>query len=132
MLKKIKKIYKKGLTKCDPYVIIKSRKGEREDIEMNSTHYTTDRQRREAVIRQIGYGVVIKRVEVDRGHRNGLEIHTISDTGIITIYNKRSGKMITKLIARPGQLRRYFEDDELPEELLALAIFHTRIGLNNM
>ena len=99
---------------------------------MNSTHYTTDRQRREAVIRQIGYGVVIKRVEVDRGHRNGLEIHTISDTGIITIYNKRSGKMITKLIARPGQLRRYFEDDELPEELLALALFHTKIGLNNM
>jgi hypothetical protein len=40
--------------------------------------------------------------------------------------------MITKLIARPGQLRRYFTEEELPEELLALAIFHTRIGLNNM
>lgn len=99
---------------------------------MNSIHYTAERETREALIKKIGYGVIIKEVEMDRGHKNGLEIHTISDTGIITVYNKRTHKMITKLIARPGQLRRYFTDEELPAELLALAILHQRMGFNEM
>ena len=99
---------------------------------MNSTHYTTERETREALIQQIGYGIIIKEVEVDRGHKNGPEIHKISDTGIIIVYNKRTHKMITKLIARPGQLRRYFTDEELPEKVLELARLHQRMGLNEM
>ena len=47
---------------------------------MNSRHYTKDRQNREAIITQIGVGTVIKEVVVDRGHRNGPEIHKITDT----------------------------------------------------
>ena len=46
---------------------------------MNSKHYTKDRQRREAIIAQIGTGTVIKEVVVDRGHRNGPEVHKITD-----------------------------------------------------
>lgn len=97
---------------------------------MNSIHYTIERQTREIVIQQIGYGNIIKEVELDRGHRNGAEIHKISDTGIIIVYNKRTMKMVTKLIARPGQLKRYFTEDELPTSLLELAIAHQKLGLN--
>ena len=97
---------------------------------MTSAHYTNDRERREALIQMIGYGQIIKTVEVDRGHRNGPEIHKVSTTGIITIYNKRSGKMITKLIARPNQIRRYFENGNAPAQLLNIARDHQRMGYN--
>lgn len=97
---------------------------------MTSAHYMTDRQEREEIIRQIGYGQIIKTVEVDRGHRNGPEIHKISNTGIITVYNKKTGKMITKLIARPAQIRRYYENEPVPQNLLRLAREHQNMGLN--
>ena len=96
----------------------------------NSKHYLEDRRDREEVIRQIGYGRIIKTVEVDRGHRNGPEIHKISNTGIITIYNKGTGKMITKLIARPAQIRRYYENEPVPQNLLRLAREHQERGYN--
>lgn len=97
---------------------------------MTSAHYTMDRQERETIIQQIGYGQTIKTVEIDRGHRNGPEIHKISNTGIITIYNKKTGKMITKLIARPAQIRRYYENEEVPQNLLRLAREHQERGYN--
>ena len=75
-----------------------------------SRHYTEDRQTREALINMIGTGEAIATVRVDKGHRNGAELHTITTTGIIIIRNERTHKMITKLIARPGQIRRYFTE----------------------
>ena len=75
-----------------------------------SRHYTEDRQAREALINMIGTGEAIATVRVDKGHRNGAELHTITTTGIIIMRNERTHKMITKLIARPGQIRRYFTE----------------------
>lgn len=92
---------------------------------MTSKHYSTDRQEREKVIEMIGYGKVVAEFVVDRGHRNGAEIHKISDTGIITIYNQKSGKLITKLIARPGQIRRYYKEGKAPKNLIEKAIDNT-------
>ena len=80
-----------------------------------SRHYTEDRKAREELINKIGTGKAIATVRVDRGHRNGAELHTITTTGIIIIRNERTHKMITKLIARPGQVRRYFT--EITEEV---------------
>lgn len=98
---------------------------------MTSTHYTNDREARENLIKKIGYGQIIKTVEIDKGHRNGPEIHKVSNTGIITIYNKYSGKLITKLIARPNQIKRYFENERIiPQELLSLAKYHEKMGYN--
>lgn len=98
---------------------------------MTSLHYTDDRQAREALIETIGYGKTIKTVVVDRGHKNGPEIHEISDTGIITIFNQRTHKMITKLIARPGQIRRYYKENEIiPRGLLQLAREHQQMAYN--
>lgn len=99
---------------------------------MTSKHYTEDRAKREEIINQIGYGITIKTAIVDKGHRNGPEIHKISNTGIITIYNQRTGKMITKLIARPGQIKRYYnENEKIPCELLELARKHQQMNLNH-
>lgn len=93
-------------------------------------HYARDRRYRESIIRTIGNGHIIKVVVLDRGHRNGPEIHKISDTGIISIYNLNSGKLITRLIARPNQIRRYFENGDAPIEVLRIAREHQRLHYN--
>ena len=100
---------------------------------MTSKHYTKDRQIREAIIRQIGLGEEVITKEVDRGHPNGAELHTVTTTGIIIIRNKRTNKMITKLIARPSQISRYF-DTETKEvrELKRIAQMHKELGYNEM
>ena len=98
---------------------------------MVSTHYINDRQSRERLIEEIGYGTIVKTVVVDRGHCNGLEVHSISSTGIIIIRNQRTNKLVTKLIARPGQIARYYEANEcIPRELMEIARDHLRMGYN--
>ena len=93
---------------------------------MTSRHYTEDRQAREHLIQKIGIGQVVRVVRWDRGHINGAEIHKITSTGIIVIYNERTGKMITKIIARPAQIKRYWNDGNAPEELINIAREHNR------
>lgn len=44
---------------------------------------------------------------IDTGHENGLEVHAVWNNGIIKIYNLRTSKFITVLIARVGQMKRY-------------------------
>ena len=92
---------------------------------MTSKHYTNDRQRREQIINQIGIGKVVASFIVDRGHVNGAERHEITNTGIIVIYNNRTNKMITKLIARPGQIKRYYKEGKAPKDLIKKAIDNT-------
>lgn len=98
---------------------------------MTSNHWMKDREAREALIEKIGIGQVIKTVVVDKGHKNGPEIHELTSTGIVVIYNKRSHKMITKLIARPGQVRRYYkENEQVPTNVLKIAREHLKMGYN--
>ena len=68
----------------------------------------------------------------DRGHPNGPELHTITDTGIIIIRNERTNKLITTLIARPGQIYRYYaeEGESPPKFLMDLARQHQEAGYN--
>ena len=76
---------------------------------IDSEHYKEKRCTRESLISDvIGEGNVIDSFFVNRGHKDGPEIHSITDTGIILIHNQKSGKMVTKLIARPG--RQYHVD----------------------
>ena len=98
---------------------------------MVSIHYQTDRQAREILIQKIGYGEPVKSIIVDRGHYNGPEIHTISSTGIITIQNQRTKKIVTRLIARPGQIMRYYKSNEcVPEMLIQIAYEHLKMQYN--
>ena len=50
---------------------------------------------------------VLKIAVVNKGHKNGNEIHIIYNNGIIKVYNERTCKFITVLIARVPQIERY-------------------------
>lgn len=50
---------------------------------------------------------VLKIAVVDKGHANGSEIHIIYNNGVIKVYNERTRKFITVLIARVPQIERY-------------------------
>ena len=50
---------------------------------------------------------VLKIAVVDKGHANGNEIHIIYNNGIVKVYNERTHKFITVLIARVPQIERY-------------------------
>ena len=50
---------------------------------------------------------VVKIAVVNKGHKNGNEIHIIYNNGIIKVYNERTCKFITVLIARAPQIERY-------------------------
>lgn len=101
---------------------------------MVSNHYKRQRCKREKFIRKCcnGDGKIIDEFVVDKGHKNGLERHCVTDTGMIIIYNKDSGKLVSKLIARPQQITRYYigTDKEPPPSLLRLAEWHESMGYN--
>ena len=50
---------------------------------------------------------VLKIAVVDKGHANGAEIHVVYNNGIVKVYNERTRKFITVLIARVPQIERY-------------------------
>ena len=94
---------------------------------MYSKHYVSDRIEREKLIQKIGVGIALDTIRVDRNHKNGAELHTITSTGIIIIRNERTNKMITKLIARPNQIKRYGIEDK---KVIEIARKHQSLGYN--
>lgn len=102
-----------------------------EDTTMTSRHYSEERLIREALIKKIGIGHKVAEFTVDRGHKDGAEIHVITSTAIIVIFNYRTHKLVTKLIARPNQIKRYYKDGNAPAELIEIARDHQRKGYNN-
>lgn len=98
---------------------------------MTSRHYSEERLIREALIKKIGIGHKVAEFTVDRGHKDGAEIHVITSTAIIVIFNYRTHKLVTKLIARPNQIKRYYKDGNAPAELIEIARDHQRKGYNN-
>ena len=99
---------------------------------MDSKHWRKDRQTRSRIIAQIGLGQIVKEVVIDRGHRNGPEVHKITTTGLVVIYNQRTGIMVTVLIARPNQIKRYYAENEAPQKIINLAFEHMRAGYNKI
>lgn len=101
---------------------------------MTSKHYNKQRNQRQKIINRYinGDGNVIDSFVVDKGHKDGLEIHSITDTGLIIIHNKETKKLVTKLIARPQQIERYYKDSNKspPSWLIRLAEWHMSLGYN--
>lgn len=92
---------------------------------MTSTHYTYYRQNRTKSIRLIGgQGRLYTAFLVDRGHPDGPEIHSITDNAIIIIHNANTNKLVTQLIARPGQIRRYFSEEQIDSDEKLQAIIN--------
>ena len=50
---------------------------------------------------------VVKIAVVDKGHKNGNEVHLVYNNGVVKIYNANTRKFITVLIARVPQIERY-------------------------
>lgn len=50
---------------------------------------------------------VVKIAVVDKGHKNGNEIHIVYNNGVVKVYNEHTSKFITVLIAREPQIKRY-------------------------
>lgn len=67
---------------------------------------------------------------VDKGHKNGAEIHVITENAVICIYNQRSKKFVTALIARPAQLERY--GVIIPDFVIRRAMVHASMGYNEI
>lgn len=82
-----------------------------------SAHYKFDRKDREKRIKSVGEGVVINKFYVDRGHPDGAEIHCISDTGIVTVYNAITHKLVTRFICNPKRCTAYYKGKP-PRELM--------------
>ena len=105
---------------------------------MVSKHYENQRNQREKFINEhFNDGYIVDEFIVDRGHPNGAERHCITNNGIIIVYNANSGKLCTKLLARPQQIKRYYENSgrEPPleyEKILKLALEHQILGYNNL
>lgn len=73
-------------------------------------HFLLDNKERfDLIDNVIGRGRIIDTFRWDKGHPNGAELHYITDTGIIIIRNERTLKYVTMLIARPQQIRRYYQ-----------------------
>lgn len=101
---------------------------------MVGKHYKKKRYKRERFINKFlnGDGKVIDSFIVDRGHVEGLERHDVTENGIILVYNAESKKLVTKLIARPTQVKKLYKDSgkEPPEWLLYLCKWHTDLNYN--
>ena len=104
---------------------------------MVSLHYDNSRYYREMFIYNYlgGNGKIIDSFIVNKGHKDGIEMHCVTSNGLIVIYNVNTRKLITKLIARPQQVKRYYmhtKSKNPPEELLELCRLHQENGFNNL
>lgn len=106
---------------------------------MVSSHYKYGRHNREDFIQKNLHddGHIVDGFIVDKGHPMGAECHSITDNGIIIVHNIVSGKLVTKLIAREQQIKRYYEgtNRERPleyERILELARWHESLGYNHV
>ena len=75
----------------------------------NTTHAMSRSKRLQVAERLIieESAKVIRIAVVNKGHDNGEEIHVIFNNGIVKVYNARTRKFITVLIARVPQIERY-------------------------
>lgn len=102
---------------------------------MTSLHYINDREERNVLIHKIGIGKPVDRFIVDKGHANGREIHVITSTALILIYNEHTHRFITALIARPAQIERYYIANafkEMPNFVYELAAEHKKMKYNEV
>lgn len=67
---------------------------------------------------------------INKGHKNGYEIHVIYNNGIIRIYNQKTGKHITDLIARIPQVERY--GIKVTKTMRRKIRIHIKAGMNSI
>lgn len=98
-------------------------------------HFSADRKSRAAILEKLKAPILSVNGKlcifiVDKGHKNGKEIHVITENGIIHIYNQHSKRYITGLIARPAQLMRY--GVSIPDNVIKKASIHVSMHYNEI
>lgn len=73
---------------------------------------------------------VVKIAIVNKGHKNGEEIHVIFNNGIVKVYNARTRKFVTVLIARVPQIERY--KVKVTKTMRKKINLHIKNGYNNI
>ena len=73
---------------------------------------------------------VVKIAVVNKGHKNGNEIHLVYNNGIVKIYNANSRRFITVLIARVPQVERY--KVKITKTMRKKIESHVKQGYNNI
>lgn len=98
-----------------------------------TNHMSNYRNKRISKVKTVGIGNPVAAFVVDKNHPNGNEVHILTDTGLIVILNERTKNLVTILIARPNQIKRYFQESELADlsEILELAQIHKKMKLNS-
>lgn len=105
---------------------------------VNSFHAAKRRDRMNVVKSLESNPVIDRCFVVDKGHRNGSELHAVTKGGMIYIYNlmklfsKLDYALVTVLIARPNQIRRLYEACNLTVDkgIIDNARIHTKMNLN--
>jgi len=71
---------------------------------------------------------------VDKGHDNGKEVHIVTTSGCIFIYNARTSKLVTVLIARANQVKRLYNHcgQFAPRGILNNCYQHSKVALNTI
>lgn len=98
----------------------------------NTSHVMTRSKRLQVAERLIieESAKVVKIAVVNKGHKNGNEIHVIFNNGIIKVYNEHTSKFITVLIARVPQIERY--NIKVTKTMQAKIKSHIAKGYNNI
>lgn len=102
-------------------------------VSSNTLHISNDRLNRIEECTK-GSDVVVDRFIVDKGHKNGAEIHKVYSDSIIKVHNLNTLKLITILFARPAQIKRYYKafDEQTPESLIKGARLNSHLKRNEM
>lgn len=89
-----------------------------------SAHYHFERTEREQKIREIGEGTVIySTIRYDEKRQRNF-LYEITDNAILIVKATDRDCIITKMIARPSRIKKYW--NEAPKSLILLAVEHTR------
>ena len=75
-----------------------------------NTSHVVKRSKRLQIAERLIYeesAKVVKIAVVNKGHKNGNEVHLVYNNGVVKVYNENTRKFITVLIARVPQVERY-------------------------
>ena len=98
-------------------------------------HWQNDNPNRKNYVQSQKSSTPLRAFVVDKGHKNGAEVHVVHDNATIYIFNRRTHRKITVLVARPGQIRRYWNKGWVPADikpLLNLAFENQKQELNQL
>ena len=97
------------------------------------TSHAVNRSKRLQVAERLIYeesAKVVKIAVVNKGHKNGNEIHLVYNNGVVKVYNENTRKFITVLIARVPQIERY--KVKVTRTMRKKINLHIKQGYNNI